>query len=38
MMLCIIIYRNEEINCRPDKNKNFQKNNIKDGFIIKNQL
>ena len=34
MMLSIIIYRNEEINCRPGKIKNFKKFKIHEVLIL----
>ena len=34
MMLSIIIYRNEELNCRPDKIKNFKKFKNHEGLIV----
>ena len=42
MMLSIIIYRNEEINCRPDKNKKCKINFVGGvllmiNFVIKNE-
>ena len=34
MMLCIIFKRNRELNCQPDKIKNFQKMENNEGFIV----
>jgi hypothetical protein len=34
MMLCIIFNRNRELNCQPDKIKNFKNFEILEGLIV----